>query len=384
MAKLEQLFPEFYQKKIDEKGLKNSLIILDTNYLLEIVQLPTEAAKKYIKALEKMTDRIYIPYLVALEFNFNKSNVKKNKVKNIQKYKQGIEKELSKVQEAVEKIEQLGNDKKIFTEKLSKMVSEYNTKIMELVDSEISNSITKDEREIYEKLVKVIGNKIGGKYEQKWIDSVETEGRERYENKIPPGFNDSKKDDEVNEKRHYDNLRYSRKYGDLIIWKDILEYTKKHTEFEKVIFVTNDGKSNKKNDLLYKVGDFIIGPNVYLMNELRRIAGKELHIMSNVGFVKLVNKLTDDETKQLKSTSEKLYRIKIPEDKRAEVLKSFLDNASDDDEYVYGITPDGFLFKREKISDADKLYKIMGEMLNTEFRKRKEDLTKSDDKGMEE
>ncbi|EHQ9041337.1 hypothetical protein KI121_002693, partial [Enterococcus faecalis] len=56
MANLKELFPEFYQSKLDMKDLSSeseNLLVLDTNYLLDIIQLPTTVSKKYIEALEK-------------------------------------------------------------------------------------------------------------------------------------------------------------------------------------------------------------------------------------------------------------------------------------------------------------------------------------------
>ena len=40
MANLKELFPEFYQSKLDIKDLSNeseNLLVLDTNYLLDII-----------------------------------------------------------------------------------------------------------------------------------------------------------------------------------------------------------------------------------------------------------------------------------------------------------------------------------------------------------
>ena len=37
---------------------------------------------------------------------------------------------------------------------------------------------------------------------------------------------------------------------------------------DKVIWVTNDGDSNTKNDIYYRYGHEKIGPHIYLLNEL--------------------------------------------------------------------------------------------------------------------
>lgn len=97
VKKVEEMFPEFHQEKIsnnDFKKEKNNLIVLDTNFLLQILELPIDIASKYIDSLKEIKNNLYIPYLVALEFHFNKSTKKKNKARNAQLYVSNIEKKL--------------------------------------------------------------------------------------------------------------------------------------------------------------------------------------------------------------------------------------------------------------------------------------------------
>ncbi|HGF7428681.1 TPA: hypothetical protein QFT47_002503 [Enterococcus faecium] len=52
MANLKELFPEFYQTSLNMSDLSNqtdNLIVLDTNYLLDIIQLPTTVSKNTLK-----------------------------------------------------------------------------------------------------------------------------------------------------------------------------------------------------------------------------------------------------------------------------------------------------------------------------------------------
>lgn len=109
----------------------------------------------------------------------------------------------------------------------------------------------------------------------------------RYNHKFPPGFDDAKK--ELNE------------YGDLIIWKEILEYSKNNHK-KKVIFLTNDekkdwvyppikvvenGRTRNNSDPKYK----IIDPR--LIHEFFINTGsEEIEIVSFENFIKiLIHKL---------------------------------------------------------------------------------------------
>ena len=50
MAKMENLFPEFYLKELTSSDLKtNNLIVLDSNILLDVLRLPSAVSKKYIQ-----------------------------------------------------------------------------------------------------------------------------------------------------------------------------------------------------------------------------------------------------------------------------------------------------------------------------------------------
>lgn len=360
MANLKELFPEFYQSKLDMKDLSSeseNLLVLDTNYLLDIIQLPTTVSKKYIEALEKVKENIYIPYLVALEFNFKKSSLKKGKIKKIRKYKNEIEQSVVNINKKINEIDLVDKEEKeIFTNELLTMTEDYLAELKKVIDSKVSSMITEEENELYERLISVIENKVGNKYSQKWIDEIEKEGEERYKQNIPPGFNDSSKEDEIDSLRMYGDIKYCRKYGDLIIWKDIIEYSKEYTKMgKKVVFITNDGKAKQKRDLLYKVDDLTVGPNIHLMNELYMESNKELHILNNLRFVQLVNDLSDVEMSKLKKSSEKMYRVKIPHDQIEEERIKLLKKSIENNEYEFGISDDGYLFKKKK-NHIDNLY----------------------------
>jgi len=93
MANMRELFPEFYLDSLEMSDLKrrqNNLIIFDSNFLLDILRLPTEIAEKYLEAIDKVKEHIFVPYLVGVEFNFNKKRVKIETLENVKVYKDQI------------------------------------------------------------------------------------------------------------------------------------------------------------------------------------------------------------------------------------------------------------------------------------------------------
>lgn len=317
MANLKKLFPEFYQDNLDKKhltGQSDNLIVLDTNYILEVIKSPTIVSKQYVEAIEKVQNNIYIPYLVALEFNFNKSKRKKMKIREIDNYKNAINNNIVKLKGKIADINFINSDNKsAFTKDIISLTEQYSENIQSLIDKNVKSMVTNEQEELYNRLISVIENKIGEQYTQEWIQEIEKEGITRFEKKIPPGFNDEKKEDPedpLSEEslREYGELSYHRKFGDLLIWKDIIRFSENCSKNgKKVIFVTDDGKSKNKNDLLYKVGNLTVGPNIYLMNELQREAKKELYIVNNLRFIQLVNNLSDEQVNELKSNISNQY-----------------------------------------------------------------------------
>ena len=291
----------------------DNLIVLDTNFLLDIIQNPTDIGKKYIESLCSVKDNIYIPYLVAVEFNFRKSGIKKEKHYNITKYRDSIKGNLKTLEESISDHESINinTNTEEFSSELLDEAEKFEKRILGILDNKIATYITQEENTIYEKLISIVENNIGEKYSQEWIDDVESEGEDRYKNNIPPGFDDEVKDDTEESSRRYDNLCYQRKFGDLIIWKDILNYSKSSSrKGTKVIYVTNDGQSKKKSDLLYKVKDLTVGPHISLMNELQIEAQKELYIVPNLRFIQLVTELSDSQMEEIKHRSELQNRNK--------------------------------------------------------------------------
>nr|WP_172684649.1 PIN-like domain-containing protein [Lactococcus lactis] len=310
-------FPEFYQVKLKKEDIKNSLIVFDTNYLLDILRLPVGEANKYLKALRHVKNNMYIPYHVALEFNFNKITVKTETKVSLDLYKKNVMKQFQILEDEVSGLSLLKSDsmKKTFTDSMLDMTNEFKGKFSEELSLQISKSFS--DKSIYEKLIKNIENSIGEKYKQDWIKNVEEEGEKRYEKNIPPGFDDSIKNEVL---RTYGGLEYHEKYGDLIIWKDIIETAKK-TEKSKIIFVTNDGKSNSKNDLLFKVKGQTIGPSIYLINELKKESQKDLYILNNIRFVELTDTLSEEEIIDLRNSEV----INYENNNNIKFRKSFID-----------------------------------------------------------
>lgn len=335
MAKMKELFPEFYLDSLEVNDLKmeqNNLIVFDSNFLLDILRLPTAIAEKYLEAIEKVQNHIFIPYLVGIEFNFNKKKVKIETLENVKVYKDHITKTLDDNTQKIydnlcefilddkylsflnnktqkEDIQTKTKEKlKLFNEKILEGKKDVISKLHEAIEEKYSSDLDVHTTRI----IDLIGNSVASKLTQEWLNKVQEKGNERYSQEIPPGFNDRK--EKEGKIRTYSDLSYDTQYGDYIIWEEILHKVASEGSNigEKVIFVTSDGNSEKKYDIMYRVKGKTVGPYVSMVNELYELKkdysldncssteeslNKTLHICDGFRFMTLANDLNDSQAR---------------------------------------------------------------------------------------
>ena len=325
MSRMEELFPEFYVEQLDFADFKlenKNLVVLDTNILSDILGLPTDLAEKYLDTIDMIKDHSFIPSIVGFEYHFNKQSIKVSTEIQKKSYANSITKAM---QDTIENFkDKHGNDLLGFLRNKDQK-KEVRDSVLEIVRvAEIEREInkifdrkyTKDVNELQNRLRLIINDSVAEKLTQEWINAVQKKGEERYKLQIPPGVDDSKKDNDRNPNRIYAGLTYERKYGDYILWEELLHKISRDGASlgKKVIFVTNDGVSDKKVDLLYKQSGRTIGPRIELMTELwnlkygynileeskssNQIVCKELYIINSEKFIQLVNRLSDEEAQQ--------------------------------------------------------------------------------------
>ena len=277
MKKVIEMFPEFHQEKLETTDIKdeNNLIVVDTNFLLQILELPIDIATKYVDSLKSIKRNLYIPYLVALEFHFNKSNKKKTKKRNADSYFKQVESALNQLKSSVQNTDLIKMD--IENGKLKHLVGNlelFTDDFLTKVSSFVRDEITDKEDEVYKELLNIISDSIGDMYEQEWIYEIEKEGEKRFAEAIPPGFDDENKDGI----RKYNGISYHQKYGDLI----------------------------------YKTSNMKVGPSIFLMNELYMCSRKKLYILNNTTLVNMITELSEDEIDRIEAQEEKKYVVTFP------------------------------------------------------------------------
>lgn len=286
---MKEMFREFYHKeKIDFRNLsEDTLIVIDTNVLLHIFRFSIESRKKLFNSLENVSDNLWVPYIAALEFHFNKQSVirgikiqKKNfgnKLEsNVPKLTKVFNEEMDSFGSLIRSTDEnevRKNIKENFSKELNKFVNSF---IQEEVEKGFS--LIGDVEDTSNQLAELMFAKIGAAPSQEDINSIELEGKERYKISFPPGYMDeAEKGEEV---RKYGEIEYHTKFGDLLIWKDIIGKAKKG-DYSNVVFVSDD----LKEDWIYQTKGEKVGPRAELKKELYDEANADLYTMGSARFI---------------------------------------------------------------------------------------------------
>ena len=267
---------------------KEALIVLDTNILLNLYRLPTTARHELINVLDTLKDRLWIPHHVALEFQRRRLTV-------ISAERKSIEDALSAVSRLVDetkkKVDALQIDKRGLGINSQPLISELDNAKEQLIaaittahNSQLDISASDP---IRQRLDELFESRVGvGPQSQEELDLLVSDGEERFKEKSPPGFLDVEKDKNPNEATFiFDRIKYQRKFGDLILWRQLIQHAKT-SNIKNILLITAD----RKEDWWWQEQGKTIGPHPELIREIQRESGVELFWMySSTQFVEHAN-----------------------------------------------------------------------------------------------
>ncbi|MBC2158728.1 hypothetical protein HCB21_03025 [Listeria booriae] len=277
-------FKEFYTSKIELSNPdKSTLIVLDTNVLLNIYRISKGTRKEFLDILEGLKDNLFIPYQIGLEYHLDRQSV----ISEFKTVKDDLFKELdARTKTFLNGMEHDINHVAIrstdYTNKRKQVVKSIKKK----VDSVLKSFKEKELNELFDlfdaetdesdRLSEILNGKVGPSYKHDEIEKIQKEGEKRYANEIPPGYADKKKKE--GKLTCYNELIIQKEYGDLISWFQIIDRAKDKA-IKAVVFVTDD---STKGDWYYEQK----GARAELKKELLVKSNSELIIMGSNSFIK--------------------------------------------------------------------------------------------------
>jgi len=299
---MKKAFPGFYSPSEEELKKawmdENTLFVFDSNTLLNLYGYAKQTREDFFSILEVIKERIWIPYHVGLEYQRRRLNVVKNEkavFRNIDGLLEQIEKILDNEFPKLglgQRFPKLHENTNKLHEDIKKSLSNYKKSVTHWDDKQ---PCVIGHDDIRDKLNSFFDNKIGPPpCNQEEIDQIAKEGVLRYENETPPGYKDKVKDKDLESSTYeYAGISYERKYGDLIIWKQLLKKVSDENEIKAVIFVTDDAKEDWWY-ILESRGEKTIGPRAELREEIANEAGvKIFNIYNTSGFLEAGEQLLE-------------------------------------------------------------------------------------------
>lgn len=275
-----------------EELWKNSIFIFDTNILLNLYRYSEETSLKLIETIEALKN-IWIPYQVGLEFYRKRLIVISDQKKSFEEFEK-------KMNDIINTVEDKNRNPFFSSDLLSKLklIREDIKKEVDIKKEFYDKTLTKDI--LLERINKLFDNKVGKEPTSEELKTIYNEGEKRYKDNIPPGFKDNSKPG-------------NDKFGDLIIWKQIINKAK--VDSIDVIFISDDRKEDWWLDHQGKT----ISPRPELLKEFNIETNKNCHFYKPFQFLEFSNKYLDSKVK----------------DEVIEEVKNYKSKSYNDREYVF-------------------------------------------------
>lgn len=237
----------------------NAIFVFDTNVLLNLYRYSDDTSNKFIQVILELKARIWLPFQVGLEFNKNRLTV----IGDQKKHYVEFEKKLNDIIGEIEN----KNRNPFFSDALFIKISSIKSEIKLEVDTKIKsyNESLKNDL-LLEHINSIFDGKVGNIFSEEELKKLYSEGEKRYKDKTPPGYCDLKKPD-------------NEKYGDLIIWKQIISKSK--NDSVDIIFVLDD----KKEDWWLDHQGKTISPRPELLKEFRCETNRKCHFYKPFQFL---------------------------------------------------------------------------------------------------
>lgn len=260
---MRNIFPEQY--KMGEEELKamwnDCLFAIDANVLLSLYRYPVDTRTGLLTALEKVQDRLWLPFQAAMEFQRNRAKVVADQKAKFQTVKTAVDKAVSVLKKSFAELNLQGRHARISVDelqtKIESLVAEFQ---VELAYLDKQQPDVHEPDPLREKIDALFEGKVGPAPDQHWVDANCKAGKDRYRHKTPPGFMDHDKPD-----YSFLGVRYEGKYGDLFVWQQVIEKAVK-LDGRPIVMVTDDDKE----DWWQEVGGKTIGPLPELVAEMKR------------------------------------------------------------------------------------------------------------------
>ncbi|MFF2787599.1 PIN domain-containing protein [Streptomyces sp. NPDC058049] len=255
-----------------ERGVKEYLVVVDTNVLLELYRFTPDARQELLDALRRLEGRLWVPHQVASEYYRRRLDAVKDHLalyssvpKAIDEYKERLTQEIHAF---AKRCSMSAADKKLLIRPIEEMREKVNAELSrhaESFDLTIEKVVNDDP--VLAALAEILDQKTGFGFDDEESLRLQESYAERAQAERPPGYKD------VNKKENA--------HGDYFVWEQILRRVEEVNK--PVLLVTND----VKEDWVRREAGLVVGARPELVAEMRDRCGADFMLIQLGGFLQL-------------------------------------------------------------------------------------------------
>ena len=245
----------------------DAIFVPDANILLHCLRHPEVVREQLLRFFELLKESIWVPYQVGLEFHRNRLDVEFGAR---DAYDRVTKECTAALDQARTRLRQLRAHPVIEVKRELAALDRFETDFRGRLQADKANHPVEAIADAVERLSDLLACRVGEKWAPERLKALRKEGEERYANKIPPGYMDSKKD-----------AGQDSRLGDLIIWKDMLAKAK--TDERPIVFISDDAKE----DWWWIHRGQRLGARPELIEECKEVSGQYFHIYQFSQFLRI-------------------------------------------------------------------------------------------------
>ena len=260
-----------YQEYI--KALLNDnecAVFIDTNIISQLYRLNDAARQDFYSWIEQCGNRFHVPVWVIHEYsNMVYSQKTKEYLSELDRIR-SLAKEFSNISDFIKGY--IGNSLlqgSMYEGKAEALNSDVDVikKLLNKISCTINKNLKEHQGKVHNEIEQILSPKSLASNIYSLIPNLDVSYRQRYENQVPPGYKDGWKEE--------------NKMGDLIIWKEILEFCKVN-DIKKAVLLSRDIKQ-----------DIVYSPETQTIEEGRTAGASERVNIAKESLVYEFNAITE-------------------------------------------------------------------------------------------
>lgn len=272
---MKDLFPGYYRPADDDLAnlVSKALIVPDANVLLNLYRYPRKTSNDLIAVLTKVSNRLWVPHQVALDYQRNRLGVVADQIATFGKVQKIFEDCINTLSNQLDGLQLQQRHSSIDPTATVKVIQEKVAEFVAKLDGDkAKHSDVHDDDGLRSSIDDLLAGRVGPPpASQKWLDDVYKDGERRYGVRRPPGFRDKGKkrsavDGGGDIEYSFNGLIFASKFGDLVLWKQLIEHVRQQG-IKHVLLVIDD----TKEDWWWSVesqGKKRLGPHPELVQEI--------------------------------------------------------------------------------------------------------------------